>query len=106
MWPSVPKLIPQRQLGTAYAMIFYIQNLVALMGVPYLVGWVLDTYSASKKVVNGKTVVSYDYTLPMLIFVACGVLAVIVALLLKRADKKHGYGLELPNQTATADASE
>jgi MFS family permease len=104
MWPSVPKLIPQRQLGTAYALIFYLQNLIALMGVPYLVGFVLDRYSATKTVVNNETVVAYDYTYPMLIFVACGVLAVLVALLLKSADKKDGYGLELPNQTATEEA--
>jgi len=98
MWPSVPKMIPARQLGTAYALIFYIQNLIALMGVPYLVGWVLDTFSASKAIVDGKEVVKYDYFLPMLVFVACGVLAVVVALMLKGADKKHGYRLELPNQ--------
>jgi predicted MFS family arabinose efflux permease len=43
MWPSVPKLIPEKQLGTAYALIFFIQN-IGLMGVPYLIGWVLDKY--------------------------------------------------------------
>ncbi len=104
MWPSVPKLIPHRQLGTAYALIFYVQNLIALMAVPYLVGFVLNRYSATKTVVDGKTVVSYDYTLPMLIFVGCGVLAVVIALLLKVADKKDGYGLELPNQADDKDA--
>jgi MFS family permease len=98
MWPSVPKVIPYRQLGTAYALIFYIQNLVALMFVPWFVGMVLNRFCTTKVVEKGGEVVHYDYMLPMLIFVSCGVLAVIVALMLKGADKKHGYGLELPNQ--------
>ena len=41
MWPSVPKIIPERQLGTAYALIFWVQNAWALMFVPALIGWVL-----------------------------------------------------------------
>ncbi|MCK7531516.1 MAG: hypothetical protein MZV63_11015 [Marinilabiliales bacterium] len=41
MWPSVPKIIPEKQLGTAYAMIFWVQNW-GLMGVPALIGWVLE----------------------------------------------------------------
>ncbi len=43
MWPSVPKIIPEKQLGTAYALIFWVQNW-GLMGVPYLIGWVLNKY--------------------------------------------------------------
>ena len=43
MWPSVPKIIPEKQLGTAYALIFWVQNW-GLMGVPALIGWVLDKY--------------------------------------------------------------
>jgi len=41
MWPSVPKIIPQNRLGTAYAVIFWIQN-IGLMLVPYLLGIALD----------------------------------------------------------------
>jgi predicted MFS family arabinose efflux permease len=93
MWPSVPKLIPEKQLGTAYSMIFYIQN-IGLMGVPYLIGWVLDRFCRLPDV-NGK--VAYNYTLPMLIFLSFGVVAVFVAFLLKADDRKKGYGLELPN---------
>ncbi|MDR2130251.1 MAG: MFS transporter [Odoribacteraceae bacterium] len=92
MWPSVPKIIPEKQLGTAYALIFWVQNW-GLMGVPALIGWVLEKYC--KSVENG--VVHYDYTLPMIIFTGFGVLAVIVSLLLKAENKKKGYGLELPN---------
>jgi MFS family permease len=99
MWPSVPKIIPEKQLGTAYALIFWVQNW-GLMGVPLLIGWALD-YSNPERleaVKNGAEVIPpYDYTLPMMIFAATGALAIIVALLLKAEDKKKGYGLELPN---------
>ncbi len=97
MWPSVPKIVPERQLGTAYSVIFWIQNW-GLMGVPFLIGRVLDKYCISgEKIINGATVKTYDYTIPMLIFTSFGVLAVIVALMLKREDRIKGYGLELPN---------
>ncbi len=93
MWPSVPKIIPSKQLGSAYALIFWVQNW-GLMGVPLLIGWVLDTYCKGP-VVNGVT--TYDYTLPMIIFSVFGVLALFVAILLKREDKKKGYGLQEAN---------
>lgn len=97
MWPSVPKIIPEKQLGTAYATIFWIQNW-GLMGVPYLIGWVLEKYCITGElIIDGNRVSTYDYTYPMLIFTAFGILAVFVAYLLKAEDKKKGYGLELPN---------
>jgi MFS family permease len=99
MWPSIPKFIPHNQLGTAYALIFWLQNLVALWGVPYLIGWVLDRFCVTgTRVVDGVSSPAYNYTLPMLIFLACGLLAVVFALLLKREDKRMGYGLEQPCQ--------
>jgi MFS family permease len=84
------RLIPEKQLGTAYALIFWVQNW-GLMGMPFLIGWALEKY--------GKTegVAGYDYTIPMMIFATTGLLAIVVALLLKAEDKKKGYGLELPN---------
>jgi MFS family permease len=94
MWPSVPKIIPEKQLGTAYALIFWVQNW-GLMLVPYLIGWVLEQYCRVYDE-NGEFT-HYDYTLPMLLFAAFGVLAVIVALMLKAEDKRKGYGLEMPN---------
>ncbi len=206
MWPSVPKIIPEKQLGSAYALIFWVQNW-GLMGVPALIGWVLNKYcfigyfsiigtgfntsqgdnilqlvtmdkavydltevgsisrkdttlqvvefvnnsagSVSSIIVStgdtiqrvnisdksfkkvekkkevkvpmysfddkgrishfitskGETVTKfsnvssfYNYTLPMMIFTGFGFLALIFALLLKREDKKKGYGLELPNR--------
>jgi nitrate/nitrite transporter NarK len=97
MWPSVPKIIPEKQLGTAYGMIFLIQN-IGLSLVPLLIGWVLNTYCISgTRLLDGVPVSNYNYTLPMVIFTGFGVLALIFALLLKAEDKKKGYGLELPN---------
>lgn len=93
MWPSVPKIIPHKQLGTAYSLIFYVQNW-GLMGVPMLIGWVIDKYA---KVELPDGTLHYDYTVPMCVFTCFGILAVIVALLLKAEDKKKGYGLEQPN---------
>ena len=88
MWPSVPKIIPMKQLGSAYAIIFYIQN-IGLSMVPVLIGNVIQSNT-----VNGTT----DYTAPMAIFAFFGVVAVIISLLLKGADKKYNYGLEQKNQ--------
>lgn len=93
MWPSVPKIVPEKQLGTAYALIFWVQNW-GLMFVPLLIGWVLDTYCKGPIVAGAQT---YDYTLPMCIFSVFGVLALIVALMLKAEDKKKGYGLQEAN---------
>lgn len=97
MWPSVPKIIPQNQLGTAYGLIFWTQN-IGLGGVPYLIGWILEKYCITGTTADGITM--YDYTLPMIIFALFGVSALIVAYLLKIEDKKKGYGLQEPNITA------
>ena len=97
MWPSVPKIIPEKQLGTAYGMIFLIQN-IGLSLVPALIGWVLNKYCITgTRLLDGVPVSNYNYTLPMLIFTGFGVLALVFAILLKAEDKKKGYGLELPN---------
>jgi predicted MFS family arabinose efflux permease len=97
MWPSVPKIIPEKQLGTAYGMIFLIQN-IGLSLVPLLIGWVLNKYCITgTRLVDGVAVSNYNYTVPMMIFTCFGVLALVFALLLKAEDKKKGYGLELPN---------
>ncbi len=97
MWPSVPKIVPEKRLGTAYSLIFWVQNW-GLMGVPLLIGWVLEKYCVTGQTVrDGLTVNSYDYTVPMMIFTGFGVLALVVAFLLKAEDKRKGYGLESPN---------
>ncbi len=92
MWPSVPKIIPMKQLGSAYAIIFYIQN-IGLSMVPLLIGWVIEHYSTHQTTEG----VTYDYTLPMCIFAVFGFLAILVALALKREDRLKDYGLEKRN---------
>jgi nitrate/nitrite transporter NarK len=97
MWPSVPKIIPYKMLGTAYALIFWIQNW-GLMGVPLLIGWIRDKYCVRGTImVDGEQATGYDYTLVMLTFAMFGVASVIVALLLRREYRRKGFGLELPN---------
>ncbi|MDR2118169.1 MAG: MFS transporter [Tannerellaceae bacterium] len=91
MWPSVAKIIPQKQLGTAFSLIFYVQNW-GLMGVPMLIGWVIDRYAR----LPGEPP-AYDYTVPMLIFALFGLLAILFSFLLKAEDRKKSYGLEQPN---------
>ena len=88
MWPSVPKIIPEKQLGTAYALIFWVQN-IGLSMVPLLIGWILDTYC---KIDNGTGKPAYDNTIPMAVFTCFGVLALFIALMLKREDRIKGYG--------------
>ncbi len=97
MWPSVPKIIPERYLGTSFSLIFWVQNW-GLMGVPALIGWVLQKYCITGYIMKeGIEVATYNYTLPMAIFTGFGVLALFFALLLKAESKKKGYGLEDPN---------
>ncbi len=91
LWPSVPKLIDNKVLGSAYSAIFWIQN-IGLMTVPIIIGAILD--SVNKDVPAGQT---KDYTLAMLVFASFGVVAFLLSTFLKAVDKKKGYGLELPN---------
>jgi MFS family permease len=91
IWPSLAKIIPEKQLGSAYAMTFYIQN-IGLMGVPYLIGKVLESHVVYE---NGSEI--YNYTLPEIIFTGLAILALVAAIALKAVDKKAGYGLEEPN---------
>ncbi len=82
LWPSVPKIIDNRILGSAYCIIFWIQN-IGLFAVPILIGNVLDATGG--------------YTLPMVIFSSFGVLALFFSLWLKRENRKQNFGLEEPN---------
>ena len=77
---------------------FSIQNL-GLWAFPILIGVVLDRSNpgiTSEMVANQQAV--YNYTYPMLMFTVLGVLGIVFAFLLKREDRKSGYGLELPNK--------
>lgn len=82
LWPSVPKIIDEKILGSAYCLIFWVQN-IGLCLVPMLIG--------SLRASTG------SYFVPMLVFSSFGVLAFILSIYLKVEDKKKGYGLELPN---------
>lgn len=93
MWPSVPKIIPMKQLGSAYAIIFYIQN-IGLSMVPVLIGSVIQEYST---ITAADGTITYDYTIPMGIFAVFGIVAILTAICLKKADKRYGYGLEQKN---------
>ncbi|MDF1547771.1 MAG: MFS transporter [Bacteroidales bacterium] len=97
MWPSVPKIIPEKQLGSAYALIFWIQNM-GLWGIPLAVGIVLDRTNPGVAAAKaaGEDIV-YDYQSTWLIFVALTFVALLVAFMIKAEDKRKGYGLELPN---------
>ena len=97
MWPSVAKIFPVKQLGTAYSLIFFIQN-IGLWGIPALLGYILEAYCITgTETVNGVTTNVYNYTLPMCVFTGIAVLSLLIAFCLKAADKKYGYKLEEPN---------
>ena len=91
LWPSVPKLVDNKLLGSAYAVIFWIQN-IGLYAFPMIIGAVL---TATNPGVNNP--LDYNYTVPMLVFAGLGVLALFLGLTLKALDAKNHYGLELPN---------
>ena len=89
MWPSVPKIIPMQLLGTAYAMIFYIQN-IGLSMVPIWIGKINQANT-------DETTGLIDYTQTMTTFASFGVVAIVIAVLLLIEDKKKGYGLQEAN---------
>lgn len=91
LWPSVPKLVDEKIIGSAYALIFWIQN-IGLWLFPLLIGKVLD--ATNKGVVDQEKL---DYTAPLVMLAGLGVAALILGLILKVVDKKKGLGLEEPN---------
>ena len=91
LWPSVPKLVDAKVIGSAYALIFWIQN-IGLWLFPLLIGKVLDKTNPD---VDDPT--QFDYTAPLVMLACLGVAALILGFILKRVDRKKGYGLELPN---------
>ena len=93
LWPSVPKLVDAKVIGSAYALIFWIQN-IGLWLFPLLIGKVLD---ATNPGVTDPT--QFDYTAPLVMLACLGVAALILGFILKAVDKKKGIGLELPNIT-------
>ncbi|MDE7427032.1 MAG: MFS transporter [Muribaculaceae bacterium] len=112
LWPSVPKLVDAKIIGSAYALIFWIQN-IGLWLFPLLIGNVL---TASNKeiadaVANGTMTeevasVSYNYQWPLVMLAVLGVLALILGLVLKVIDRKQHLGLEEPNIKPSAETTE
>lgn len=91
LWPSVPKLVDAKVIGSAYALIFWIQN-IGLWLFPLLIGKVLDK---SNPGVTDPT--KFDYTAPLIMLASLGVAALLLGFVLKAVDKKKGLGLEEPN---------
>jgi len=127
LWPSVPKLVDQKVIGSAYALIFWIQN-IGLWLFPTLGGKILDNTNPTitealkpgketldfvtdpallekinngcltlKDAMNAQASNMYDYTWILVMFAGLGVAALIISIILKGVDKKKGLGLELPN---------
>lgn len=101
LWPSVPKIIDEKILGSAYCLIFWVQN-IGLCFVPKLIGSVLESSNASNPAVLAAKAaeaefIPYNYTTPLVIFAAFGVMAFLIAFYLKVLDSKKNLGLEAPN---------
>ncbi len=103
LWPSVPKLVDEKVIGSAYALIFWIQN-IGLWLFPLLIGKVLDKTNPqiAEAVKSGAmskelAATSYDYTWPLVMLACLGVAAFILGLVLKVVDRKKHLGLEQPN---------
>ena len=125
LWPSVPKLVDSKVIGSAYALIFWIQN-IGLWLFPMLIGKVLDNTNpeltakletvkettkqavesgqlsveeGAKKVqeISEQVAVQYDYTWPLVMLALLGVAALIIGIILLAVDKKKHLGLEEPN---------
>ena len=106
LWPSVPKLVDEKIIGSAYALIFWIQN-IGLWLFPLLIGKILDktnpdiTAQLNEGIIDAETAaVSLDYTWPLVMLACLGVAAMILGIVLKAVDKKKGLGLEQPNIVA------
>jgi MFS family permease len=103
LWPSVPKLVDSKIIGSAYALIFWIQN-IGLWLFPMLIGKVLDKTNpeiveglANGRITPEQAAVSYDYTAPLVMLASLGVAALLIGFILKVVDKKQGLGLDEPN---------
>lgn len=103
LWPSVPKLVDSKIIGSAYALIFWIQN-IGLWLFPMLIGKVLDSTNPqiAEALANGtmteqQASISYNYTAPLVMLACLGVAALVLGIVLKGVDAKKHLGLELPN---------
>lgn len=98
LWPSVPKVMDKRFLGSAYSLIFWVQN-IGLMAFPILIGKVLQACNPGID-----DPMKYNYTVPMLLFASLGALALVFGIWLRILDARKHYGLELPNIRSDKEA--
>ena len=91
LWPSVPKLVDEKIIGSAYALIFWIQN-IGLWLFPLLIGKILNATNAP-----GTAAHALDYTWALVMLACLGLAALLIGIYLKAVDKKKGIGLEEPN---------
>ena len=91
LWPSVPKLVDEKIIGSAYALIFWIQN-IGLWLFPLLIGKVLTSTNP-----EGTAAHELNYTWALVMLACLGVAALLIGIYLKAVDKKKGLGLEEPN---------
>ena len=103
LWPSVPKLVDEKIIGSAYALIFWIQN-IGLWLFPLLIGKVLDKTNADIKaqealgtISTEEAAVSLDYTWALVMLAALGLAALCIGFVLRIVDRKKHIGLEEPN---------
>lgn len=103
LWPSVPKLVDEKIIGSAYALIFWIQN-IGLWLFPLLIGRVLDATNPdliaklnAGLITSEQAAVQYNYTWPLVMLACLGIAAFIISMILKVVDKKRNLGLETPN---------
>ena len=103
LWPSVPKLVDSKIIGSAYALIFWIQN-IGLWLFPMLIGIVLDNTNPditaqleAGTMTEAQASVAYDYTWPLVMLACLGIAALLLSFVLKVIDRKKHYGLEEPN---------
>jgi len=97
MWPAVSKIVEENRLGTAYGLMFSVQNL-GMWAFPFLIGIVLDKSNPGiTPAMIEQGTASYDYTNPILMLSGLGIVGFIFAILLRHDDKTSGYDLEKPN---------
>jgi len=109
LWPSVPKLVDEKIIGSAYALIFWIQN-IGLWLFPLLIGKVLDKTNQdviadmNAGLIDAETAAtSYNYTWPLVMLACLGIAALVLGIILKAVDKKQNLGLEKPNIVAETE---
>lgn len=112
LWPSVPKLVDSKIIGSAYALIFWIQN-IGLWLFPLLIGKVLDNTNpevaeglANHTLTPEQAAVSYDYTAPLVMLASLGIAALVLGLVLKVVDRRKHLGLEDPNIAPSGSVDE